>query len=102
MPGPTDVRLVGVLDVADDEVVRAELADSALYFQPHSPRDLPAEIADLLPAGAEWVMSERVNQRITEDLYPGYFAYDRRSGQVLFDCWNPHREDGPPPSLVAG
>ncbi|MEV5972829.1 hypothetical protein [Streptomyces sp. NPDC051921] len=101
VPGPTDVRLVGLLDAVDDEAVRKDLGDPVLRFEPATPTHLPAEIRKLLPAGAEWMTSEQVNKRITEDLYLGTFYYDRRSGQVLFDCSNPRRKDGPPPAVVS-
>ena len=95
-PGPTDTRLVGLLDAMDDKALRKDLADPALQFKPATPADLPPEIDKLLPEGAEWMVSERINATITEDLYPGTFYYDRRSGQVLFDCVNPFRKEDHP------
>ncbi|MGW0704187.1 hypothetical protein ACWD0A_33845 [Streptomyces sp. NPDC002867] len=101
LPARSDVRLVGLLDAMDDKAVRKDLDDPVLRFEPATPTDLPTEIEKLLPEGAEWMVSEQVNKRITEDLYFGTFYYDRRSGQVLFDCSNPHRKDGPPPTVVS-
>ncbi|MFE2877714.1 hypothetical protein ACFXG6_32620 [Streptomyces roseus] len=97
LPSQNDIRLVGVINAVDDQAVLKDLADPALAFRPVVPEDVPPEIAKLLPEGAEWMMSDRVNKDITEDRYLGSFYYDKRSGQVLFDCWNPSRKDGPAP-----
>lgn len=102
VPAQANIRLVGVLNAMDDKAVLKDLDDPGLQFKPAAPQEVPAEIAKLLPEGAEWMMSEQVNKRITEDLYFGSFYYDKRSGQVLFDCSNPHRKDGPAPSVTVG
>ncbi|MFG2332522.1 hypothetical protein ACGFMM_23195 [Streptomyces sp. NPDC048604] len=96
-PGPTDVRLVGLLEAVDAESVRATVDDPTLHFTPSAPpTDLPAEIAALLPAGADWRVSKQVDARLTREFYPGTFFHDRRSGLVLFDCVNPpHASDLP-------
>ncbi|BAU86858.1 hypothetical protein SLA_5989 [Streptomyces laurentii] len=100
VPGPTDVRMVGILDPVDDRAVRDDLADPTLAFEPATPAGLPAEIEKLLPEDAEWRVSEPVSRRLTEERYSGTFFYDARSGQVLFDCVNPRRKDEPPPKVV--
>ncbi|WP_406859025.1 hypothetical protein ABZO31_01735 [Streptomyces sp. HUAS MG47] len=96
-PGPTDTRLVGVLEAVDVKAVRATVDDPALRFAASAPpADLPAEVAALLPADADWRVSEQVDTALTREFYPGTFYHDRRSGQVLFDCVNPERVSDPP------
>ncbi|WP_418955423.1 hypothetical protein [Streptomyces tritici] len=94
-PGPTDVRFVGLFEAVDEKAVRRDLDDPALRFEAATPpADLPAEVRALLPAGAEWRASARVDATIAAD--SGRFYYDRRSGRVLFDCVNPRRQDASP------
>ncbi|MFF4103982.1 hypothetical protein [Streptomyces sp. NPDC001903] len=102
LPSQNDIRLVGVLNAVDDQAVLKDLENPALEFKPVVPKNVPPEITKLLPEGAEWMMSDRINKDITEDLYFGSFYYDKRSGQVLFDCSNPSRKDGPPPVVTSG
>ncbi|MEW1636929.1 hypothetical protein AB0469_22975 [Streptomyces sp. NPDC093801] len=102
LPSHNDIRLVGVLNAVDDQAVLRDLQDPALEFRPAVPENVPPEIAELLPEGADWMTSGPADKRITEDLYSGSFFYDRRSGQVLFDCWNPPRKDGPAPAGTGG
>ncbi|MFE6844630.1 hypothetical protein [Streptomyces sp. NPDC057686] len=101
LPSQNNIRLVGVLNAVDDQAVLNDLDNSALEFRPVVPANVPPEIAKLLPKGAEWMMSKQVNKSITEDLYSGSFYYDKRSGQVLFDCSNPFRKDGPSPAVTS-
>ncbi|MFI6150306.1 hypothetical protein [Streptomyces sp. NPDC051109] len=101
LPSQNNIRLVGVLNAVDDQAVLKDLEDPALQFKPVVPQNVPPEIVKLLPEGAEWMMSDRVNKDITEDLYFGSFSYDKRSGQVLFDCSNPSRKDGPAPVVTS-
>lgn len=102
VPGPTDVRLVGVLNSVDDGAVRKHVEDPALSFTPIAPQDVPPEIAKALPAGAQWMASEQFDKLITGELYSGAFYIDKKSAQVLFDCMNPIRKDGPSPRVVTG
>ncbi|MCP3820394.1 hypothetical protein NLX86_20525 [Streptomyces sp. A3M-1-3] len=102
VPGPTDVRLVGVLNSMDDAAVRKYVEDPALSFKPLAPRDVPSEIAKVLPEGAQWMASEQFDKLITGDLYSGTFYVDKKSAHVLFDCMNPIRRDGPAPTLTTG
>ncbi|MFF3653051.1 hypothetical protein ACFYXV_30975 [Streptomyces sp. NPDC002181] len=97
LPSQNEIRLVGVLNAVDDQAVLKDLDNPELGFRTVVPENVPPEIAKLLPEQAEWMMSDRVNKDITEDLYSGSFYYDKRSGQVMFDCWNPMRKDGPAP-----
>ncbi|MFJ9741918.1 hypothetical protein [Streptomyces sp. NPDC101166] len=100
VPGPTDVRLVGVLNSVDDAAVRKHVEDPALSFKPLAPQDVPSEIEKALPEGAQWMASEQFDKLITGDLYSGTFYIDEKSAQVLFDCMNPIRKDEPAPSVV--
>ncbi|MGW8671387.1 hypothetical protein [Streptomyces niveus] len=102
VPGPTDERLVGVLVGADAQVVRDLLRERRGEFVVTAPDEIPAEISELLPEGAEWVESQAFNEEATGALYDGRFYFDKKSNRVLFDCSNPVREDGPPPSVVVG
>jgi hypothetical protein len=64
--------------------------DPAQHFAASPPpAGLPAEIAALLPAGADWRVSEQVDAALTRESYTGTFYHDRHSGLVLFDCVNP-------------
>ncbi|MGW8457108.1 hypothetical protein ACWGLO_37030 [Streptomyces niveus] len=102
VPGPTDERLVGVLAGADAQVVRDLLRERRGEFVVTAPDEIPAEISELLPEGAEWVESQGFNEEATGALYEGRFYFDKKSNRVLFDCSNPVRKDGPPPNVVVG
>ncbi|MFE9484738.1 hypothetical protein ACFYNM_39935 [Streptomyces spororaveus] len=101
LPSQNNIRLVGVLNAVDDQGVLKDLENPALEFKPVVPKNVPSEITKLLPEGAEWMMSDRINKDITEDVYFGSFYYDKRSGQVLFDCSNPFQKDGPAPVVTS-
>ncbi|MFC9744639.1 hypothetical protein [Streptomyces niveus] len=102
VPGPTDERLVGVLAGADAQVVRDILRERGGEFVVTAPAEIPAEISELLPEGAEWVESQAFNEEATGALYDGRFYFDKKSNRVLFDCSNPVRKDGPRPNVVVG
>ncbi|MFJ4776610.1 hypothetical protein [Streptomyces sp. NPDC088762] len=102
VPGPTDVRLFGVLTPQDPATVRVYLDDPSYAFTPSAPEDVPAEIGASLPPDAEWVSSEKLTRAVTGGRYDGDFLLDRRSGRVLFDCLDPHRKDTPSPAVTPG
>ncbi|MET9881906.1 hypothetical protein ABZZ20_01885 [Streptomyces sp. NPDC006430] len=101
-PGPTDVRLFGVLRPQDVAAVRAYLDDPSYAFAAAVPQDVPEKIRDVLPTGARWVSSETFDALVTGGHYDGDFYVDAVSGQVVFDCMNPDRKDGPSPAATPG
>lgn len=55
-----------------------------------------------ISCGSAGLESEAFNEEATGALYDGRFYFDDKSNRVLFDCSNPVRKDGPPPSVVVG
>ncbi|MEV4992582.1 hypothetical protein [Streptomyces niveus] len=102
VPGPTDERLVGILTTRDGRVVGDALRTQSLGFTEAAPEEIPVEISELLPAGADWVESETFNVEITGSLYDGRFFLDRKTKRVLFDCSNPVKPGSAPPNVVVG
>lgn len=102
MPGPTDERLVGILTTRDGRVVGNALRTQGLGFTEAAPEEIPVEISELLPAGADWMESETFNTEITGSLYDGRFFLDRKTNRVLFDCSNPVKPGSSPPNVVVG
>ncbi|MER7465926.1 hypothetical protein [Streptomyces sp. NPDC097981] len=101
VPGPTDVRLFGVLTPQDAAAVRMYLDDPSYAFAPATPEDVPAEIRSVLPADARWLSSRKFDTLVGGGRDDGDFYFDRASGQVVFDCMNPRRKDGGPASPAA-
>ncbi|MFI6081265.1 hypothetical protein ACIBBB_09850 [Streptomyces sp. NPDC051217] len=101
-PGPTDERLVGILTARDGQVVGNALRTQVLGFTEAAPEEIPVEISELLPAGANWVESEKFNADITGSLYDGRFFLDKKTNRVLFDCSNPVKPGSGPPNVVVG
>ncbi|MCB5183031.1 hypothetical protein [Streptomyces antimicrobicus] len=94
VPGPTDVRLFGVLTPGDAARVRAYLDDPSYAFAPSAPERVPQELRGSLPQDAVWVSSRKLDRQITGGRYGGRFHLDRTSGQVVFDCLDPVAKDG--------
>ncbi|MGW0284730.1 hypothetical protein ACWDXT_16645 [Streptomyces sp. NPDC003236] len=88
VPGPTDVRLVGVVRLAPAAFARV-VGDLGENPVAEAPRGLPDEIADLLPGEARWQRSDRLDRAVTQGRYTGSFHVDTAHRTVLVDCVDP-------------
>jgi hypothetical protein len=90
VPGPFDVRVVGIARLRAGEgatIVEARQSD----FRPETPGQVPGPLAGFLPDGATWVRSETFNREVTGEAYSGEFYLDPVSNSVYFDAINPAR-----------
>lgn len=95
VPGPSDIRVVGVARPADGTVARL-LSKSARGFRPRTPSEVPERIAAHVPAGAGWVGSETFDAEITKGAYSGRFLLSAAKGLVWFDTVNPSAPSAAP------
>ncbi|MGW2730305.1 hypothetical protein [Streptomyces sp. NPDC001494] len=92
VPGPTDVRLVGVVELAP-EAFAGVVEDLGEHPVAHAPEGLPDEIAEFLPDGARWRRSDRLDRSLTQGRYRGSFHVDTAHRAVLLDCVDPVRPE---------
>jgi hypothetical protein len=88
VPGPSDVRVVGVARLREGEgalIVAARQSD----FRPETPSQVPGPLAGFLPDGAKWVRSEAFDGEVTGEAYFGEFYLDPVSDSVYFDATDP-------------
>lgn len=88
VPGPSDVRMVGVVELtgaAFDRVV------AAMGGRPvaETPDKLPGEITGFLPRQATWLRSQELDRAISRGLYTASFLVDRAHRAVIMDCVDP-------------
>ncbi|WUD73430.1 hypothetical protein OG937_17955 [Streptomyces sp. NBC_00510] len=86
VPGPSDVRVVGVAALTDGRVAALTVHRD---FRPASPPVLPGRLAGFLPADARWLRSGSFDAEITADAYSGSFLLSQARGLVCFDSVNP-------------
>ncbi|MEU3707847.1 hypothetical protein AB0E82_36860 [Streptomyces anulatus] len=88
VPGPIDVRVVGVARL-EAGTGAAIVAVPQRDFRPGQPARVPKKLAALLPKGAAWVRSEAFNQEVTGGRYTGEFYVDAGADRVYFDTVDP-------------
>ncbi|MFY0510124.1 hypothetical protein ACOMD4_06925 [Streptomyces anulatus] len=88
VPGPIDVRVVGVAQL-EAGTGAAIVAGPQRDFRPGPPARVPKKLAALMPKGAAWVRSEAFNQEVTGGRYTGEFYVDAGADRVYFDTVDP-------------
>ncbi|WP_031079307.1 hypothetical protein [Streptomyces sp. NRRL WC-3742] len=88
VPGPTDVRVVGIAQLRAGAVA-ALMGAPQRRFQPGTPSQLPAELAEFMPKGARWVRSDSFDREMTGGTYSGAFYLGPGTDTVYFDTTNP-------------
>lgn len=88
VPGPIDVRVVGVAQL-EAGTGAAFVAVPQRDFRPGRPARVPKKLAALMPKGAAWVRSEAFNQEVTGGRYTGEFYVDAGADRVYFDTVDP-------------
>ncbi|WP_250403960.1 hypothetical protein [Streptomyces cellostaticus] len=88
VPGPTDVRLVGVVELAPAAFagIVEDLGEDPVA---QAPQGLPGEIVEFLPGEARWRRSDRLDRSVTQGRYTGSFHVDTAHRVVLVDCVDP-------------
>ncbi|MET9881302.1 hypothetical protein ABZZ36_43040 [Actinacidiphila glaucinigra] len=86
VPGPSDVRVVGVAALAEGRVAALTARRD---FRPARLPVLPGRLAALLPADAGWLHGDSFDAEITADAYSGSFFLSEARGLVCFDSVNP-------------
>ncbi|MBC6461918.1 hypothetical protein [Actinomadura sp. HBU206391] len=97
VPGPTDVRVVGIARLRAGRaaaIVSARRAD----FRARVPSRVPDPLTGFMPPGAGWVGSAAFDSEITRDAYYGAFHLDPESDHVYFDTTDPVPAPGGGPS----
>ncbi|MFR9675492.1 hypothetical protein [Streptomyces sp. TR02-1] len=92
-PGPSDVRVVGVVELSAVDV--RSLRDAYTWRDGPDEPKVPAELLPRLPEDARWQVSREFTRTVTRDgAYSGSFfvALDRRT--VVFDAVNPEKRSG--------
>lgn len=94
VPGPTDVRLVGVVEVTPEVMEKISGADPS-GFAPARPEDVPSPISEAFPEIREgkWVESARFDESVTRGLYTAGFCLNRSAHLILVDSVNPAPAD---------
>ncbi|WP_406729700.1 hypothetical protein WJ438_15570 [Streptomyces sp. GD-15H] len=87
VPGPSDVRVSGVVRLADADVARLK-DDYAWRHEPSTPVVL-SDIRPHVPAGTHWQTSEDFTAAVTQEHYSGAFHADFEQRIVVFDAINP-------------
>ncbi|GAA2847090.1 hypothetical protein GCM10010517_03990 [Streptosporangium fragile] len=85
VPGPTDVRLVGVARL-EAGAVAALVGEPRWDFKPETPGPPPEPLAEFVPAGAGWVRSESFDGEVTSEGDSGVFYLDPKTDSVYFDA----------------
>lgn len=96
VPSPTDVRVVGTAQLRAGAVAALTGAPHK-NFQPATPSQLPAELAEFMPSGARWVRSKVFDREMTGGMYSGTFSFDPGTDTVYFDTTNPKASAGSGP-----
>lgn len=94
VPGPTDVRMVAVVEVTPDALKRILVYGT---FAPAVPENVPPALVDAVPElrDARWTASEAFDASVTREAYTGTFYVDRAKRLVLVDAVNPGAADAP-------
>ncbi|MET9734797.1 hypothetical protein ABZZ79_30410 [Streptomyces sp. NPDC006458] len=90
VPGPTDVRMAGVVHLADADARRLREGYSwqAASVRPRVPKDLLPHVPD----GAHWRTSDGFTRAVTGDRYPATFHADLERRVLVFEAVNPQRK----------
>ncbi|GGJ63137.1 hypothetical protein [Streptomyces brasiliensis] len=88
VPGPADVRVVGLAKLRAGGAT-AIVGASQRDFQPATPSRLPETLAQFMPKSAKWVRSESFDREVTGGTYDGAFYFDPGTDRVYFDTTNP-------------
>ncbi|WP_328752677.1 hypothetical protein OHT57_44545 [Streptomyces sp. NBC_00285] len=88
VPGPTDVRVVGLAQLRAGGA--AIIAGTPQHgFLPATPNQLPDVLTQFMPKGARWVRSESFDRAVTGGRYSGAFYVDPDTDWACFDTTNP-------------
>ncbi len=93
VPGPSDVRMVGVVELTAPAFAKVE-AGMGAHPAAGSPGTLPAEVVRFLPDHATWLRSPRLDRSISRGLYTASFLVDRARRAVVLDCVDPEPVGG--------
>ena len=89
VPGPTDIRVVGVAQLRAGGVASIVGAPQR-GFQAATPSRLPETLVQFMPKSAGWVRSESFDRQVTGGTYSGAFYFDPGTDCVYFDTTNPN------------
>ncbi|MEU0566877.1 hypothetical protein ABZ297_16005 [Nonomuraea sp. NPDC005983] len=87
VPGPTDIRLVGIVRLSPSAWKKVLAAGGD--FEQTVPSNVPDEIRQKCAADAQWTFSEAFDTAVTGDAYSGRFYVDFVSRSILIDVVNP-------------
>ncbi|MFF0205654.1 hypothetical protein [Streptomyces sp. NPDC005017] len=87
VPGPTDVRMAGVVRLADADARR--LRDGYSWRDAPAQPEVPADLGPHVPAGARWRTSDGFARAVTGDRYPATFHADLERKLLVFEAVNP-------------
>ncbi|MET4660575.1 hypothetical protein ABID80_004301 [Streptomyces sp. PvP037] len=90
VPGPSDVRVSGVVRLAESDARRLRGAYE-WRAAPDGPDVLPG-IRPHVPGEADWLTSEGFTATVTGGRYPGAFHLDLRKKTLVFDARNPTKK----------
>ncbi|MFB7592221.1 hypothetical protein [Streptomyces sp. NPDC056169] len=90
------VRVVGVARLPAG-AAKAIVGRPMYAFVPSPPSDIPEELTEFLPEGAEWLGSVRYDEYLTKSLYTGRFLFSATTDHVYFDTVNPEIVPSSPP-----
>ncbi|MGC0334207.1 hypothetical protein RKD23_007197 [Streptomyces sp. SAI-170] len=90
VPGPTDVRMSGVVRLTDADAAR--LRDTYAWQDAPTPPDLPTGLLTEVPADARWRTSAAFTRAVTADHYTAAFHVDLGHKVLVFDAVNPEKK----------
>ncbi|MEU2234862.1 hypothetical protein [Streptomyces vietnamensis] len=92
VPGPTDVRMSGVVTLAKADVRR--LLKEYHWAPAEELPDVLGSVAPRVPAGAAWRTSEAFTSAVTGEAYSASFHLDPVAGVMVFDAVDPTAVEG--------
>ncbi|MDC0768572.1 hypothetical protein [Streptomyces sp. HD] len=90
VPGPTDVRMSGVVRLTEADATR--LQDTYTWQGTSAQPDLPTDLRAQLPSGARWQTSTDFTRAVTGDRYTATFHADLDRKVLVFDAVNPEKK----------
>ncbi|MFV0134047.1 hypothetical protein ACLGIH_12525 [Streptomyces sp. HMX87] len=90
VPGPSDIRVSGVVRLADADVARLS-KDYAWQDEPGAPVVL-STIRPRVPGSAQWQTSEDFETAVTQGRYSATFYADFERKVIVFDAVNPEKK----------
>ncbi|NUP15657.1 MAG: hypothetical protein HOZ81_06090 [Streptomyces sp.] len=90
VPGPTDVRMSGIVRLTDTDAAR--LKDAYTWQNTSAQPDLPTDLRAQLPSdGPRWQTSTDFTRAVTGDRYTATFHADLDRKMLVFDAVNPEK-----------